>query len=283
MRVFGTGPATVAVVRVEPVTGAPCITNDGQVYQRVTGQTVPVTDTAVLARLFERGYAARSRAVEASERAADRVMRDPQGVFLNGEPHTILAFGLQATEHAEGVEHFLFSDEFTEMARAVAPARLRHGSYEPAESARLRYEQDAVCVAVSREPRGDPPAYQWSIRARWDGSIGIVCYLLSHPEDEELIAISVLFDEVIKPAWAVAAEFARFLGGRGRCRLLMRHAGTEPKIALFPDHLRGILPRGTEITRWVAVEPPTPDDVESVRQEVMRAIGYPAWRLPPQT
>src|SRR4051812_1231586 len=47
------------VIRVQPVGAPPCITSDGIVYQRVSGQTVPVTDQAVMADLLGRGRAAR--------------------------------------------------------------------------------------------------------------------------------------------------------------------------------------------------------------------------------
>jgi predicted HTH transcriptional regulator len=37
---------SAAVVAVEPLAAAPCMTTSGVVYQRVTGQTLPVTDNA---------------------------------------------------------------------------------------------------------------------------------------------------------------------------------------------------------------------------------------------
>jgi hypothetical protein len=60
----------VAVVAVDPVAVPPSITRDGVVYERTSGQTLPVTDQVVLARLHDAGQHARSRAVDAARRAA---------------------------------------------------------------------------------------------------------------------------------------------------------------------------------------------------------------------
>jgi hypothetical protein len=59
-------------------------------------------------------------------------------------------------------------------------------------------------------------------------------------------------------------------------------SGVEPRIALVLDAGHALLPTGTEVNRWVPVEAPRADAVEGVRQEVVRAMGYPAWQLPTQ-
>src|SRR3954452_50412 len=48
-----------AVVQVEPLTQTPCMTLDGQVFERVSSQSVRVTNPARLAQLFSRGEQAR--------------------------------------------------------------------------------------------------------------------------------------------------------------------------------------------------------------------------------
>jgi hypothetical protein len=62
------------VVRVEPVATPPCITASGTVYQRVSGQTLPVTDPRVMSELIQRGAAARLQTEAAAMRAAQRLL-----------------------------------------------------------------------------------------------------------------------------------------------------------------------------------------------------------------
>jgi predicted HTH transcriptional regulator len=56
------GQRVVAVVQVEPVDVAPCMTPQGHVYERVSGKSVRVTDPVLLDALFRRGREARERA-----------------------------------------------------------------------------------------------------------------------------------------------------------------------------------------------------------------------------
>jgi hypothetical protein len=66
------------VVRVEPVDVPPCITASGVAYQRVSGQTLPVTDQRVLMDLLEKGAAARRRTEEAALTAARTILQTLQ-------------------------------------------------------------------------------------------------------------------------------------------------------------------------------------------------------------
>lgn len=50
----------VAVIRVEPLTLTPCLTADGQVFERVAGRTIRVTDPTRSHELINRGERARS-------------------------------------------------------------------------------------------------------------------------------------------------------------------------------------------------------------------------------
>jgi hypothetical protein len=56
------GDRWVAVIRVEPVDEPPCMTPLGHVYERVSGDSVRVTDPALLDRLFRSGRTRRQEA-----------------------------------------------------------------------------------------------------------------------------------------------------------------------------------------------------------------------------
>jgi hypothetical protein len=55
VKVFERDGGHVAVVNVDPVAEPPCMTINGEVYVRVSGESHPVKDPATLRRLFERG------------------------------------------------------------------------------------------------------------------------------------------------------------------------------------------------------------------------------------
>ena len=63
----------LVVVRVEPVAVPPCLTVDGLAFERVTSETVKITDPAVLGDLLQRGRAARIGAQDKARAAADLI------------------------------------------------------------------------------------------------------------------------------------------------------------------------------------------------------------------
>jgi hypothetical protein len=64
-----------AVVMVEPTPLPPCITTDGAIFERVSGRTVPAREPDTLARLYDRGEAARVRAESTALGAVKRFTR----------------------------------------------------------------------------------------------------------------------------------------------------------------------------------------------------------------
>lgn len=68
------GDRIAGVVWVAPVTEPPCMTPQGQVYERVSSETLPVTDPTRLDALFRGGQQARGRAEHFAHRAAHRAL-----------------------------------------------------------------------------------------------------------------------------------------------------------------------------------------------------------------
>jgi predicted HTH transcriptional regulator len=83
----------VAIVWIPPVSEPPAMTNDGIVYQRVSGSSIAVTDGRVLASLFSKGDAARSLAEQFAERALTNALQ-ADGHRLD---FTYATFGFAAT------------------------------------------------------------------------------------------------------------------------------------------------------------------------------------------
>jgi hypothetical protein len=71
------GGRSVVAIEVWPLADPPCITSDGQVFQRVSGRTIPVATPTDLARLYGLGDTARLRASTASRAALRRILVDP--------------------------------------------------------------------------------------------------------------------------------------------------------------------------------------------------------------
>lgn len=91
-RPFYVGEDRVALVaRIEPVAISPCMTPQGRIYERVSGETLPVEDPALLERLFRRGEQARARSEQFASRAACRAIEIPD---WTGERSISISLGL---------------------------------------------------------------------------------------------------------------------------------------------------------------------------------------------
>jgi hypothetical protein len=96
-----------AVIRVEPLTQTPCMTVDGQVFERVSSESVRVTDPLRLAALFTRGEQARGRAEEHGTRALrtlSQAVGQPLGV--------VVTLGLAAASYDDDIGSRLFHARF---------------------------------------------------------------------------------------------------------------------------------------------------------------------------
>jgi len=107
-----------AVVQVEPVAEPPCMTAAGDIFERTSGKTVRVTDPLVLARLTERGEAARSGAESGAAAAVKSVS---VGSLRSDNRGLIVALGLRATGYEPDIAARLFrestADRLTEIVR----------------------------------------------------------------------------------------------------------------------------------------------------------------------
>jgi hypothetical protein len=98
------------VLRVEPVGVPPCLTSDGIAYARTSGQTNRITDPTVLARLTERGEAARERAEAIAQRAASGLFSNPPTEAAPAA--SMVSVAMATTAMAEDRTARLFNEEF---------------------------------------------------------------------------------------------------------------------------------------------------------------------------
>jgi hypothetical protein len=113
------------VVRVQPVAVPPSITSDGIVFVRVSGQTLPVTDQAVLADMLARGRMATEGAEASAREAALALYR--QGDPFQGA-RIAYALGVASVGHIADKSSRLFSPEFVETLDGLARTlNVEHG------------------------------------------------------------------------------------------------------------------------------------------------------------
>jgi len=109
IRDWPAGPKRAAVVRVEPVAEPPCQTRGGQVYERVSGATVPVGEASDLRRLYERGQAAATRAEASAGRAALAIGIDEETA---APCHLLLGLAVAPVGIPRDIAAHLFTPEF---------------------------------------------------------------------------------------------------------------------------------------------------------------------------
>lgn len=239
------------VVQVTPVSTPPCMTSDGIVYQRVSGQTVRVTDQSVLADLIRRGGEARSEAERRALRAALRLLRDPQ---IFSEADAVVSVSLAPVAGPEDKTAALFNDLF---AQAQYEA---HGGPLQVDST-LRYP---VSPRTSQDrfltrPGSDELGAAWTLASYWDGSVGAV--FTDTGDDAPALT------ERIRQAWGVIASLVEQLGGYGEAHLVVLVNGDHHGL------IRSRIPTETRIQRWTEVRAPTVHEVASVERELERMFG----------
>lgn len=246
-----------AAVEVRPVAVPPCVTSDGRVFQRVSGQTLPVTDQRVLAELFVRGEQARQTAEATARRAAERIQVETTAVLSPDDG--LFSVALSPTSSPGDKAAVLFSREFADSA-----ARLVESSLQP--EPHLRYpvsrwvRQDALGVTTQSRELGK----SWTLAAYWDGSVAVAFSAVS-----EEVHYSEL-QPFIERGWRALIPTLRDYGGQGECHLVIR---LNPRNVELQKRRVG----QTEISRWTELRDPTPDETSSVERELKRAFREFAW------
>lgn len=273
------------VVKVEPVAVPPCMTPDGRVFERVSGETLPVEDPVLLDRLLRRGEHARGRAEHFARRAAERAIALPDWPTQ----HSLsMAVGLASVgRETDDISSRLFTESthdaivksIWELLDGIQPEGLdvsqRQDTYTAiADSpANNHYDVDGTLMGVIRTSR--------FLQANWDGSVGAGVWFSDDPLQDAIHP-----EQLIANCCRQAATICQLLGGYGPTYLhvLIRVAksgavevhGQLARIAGRPPPqgtLYAKLPALTEMGRLLNNAEPDEDIVNSLRRELQRAGG----------
>ncbi len=247
-----------AVIAVEPLEAPPCITASGVVYQRVSGQTLPVTDQRVMSELLQKGMATRHNAEALAVKAAERLLTEP----TTFEPSdSLFAAGLSAISGPADKAAVLFSKEFSD---AFSSLVAEHLQLDPLvrHSVHGSIHQDCLRAwPASGELRPGMMA-----AAFWDGAASVVGSFTGSE-----LSMTALVQDVRRARQALSAIVGA-LGGYGEAHLAVLINGKHPAVA----HAGRDTPR-TAIQRWTEVREATKDELGSITRELVRGFGREIW------
>ena len=271
---IGDGRA-VALIEIEPVAEPPCMTSQGHVYERVSGETRRVTDPAHLDALFRRGREARILA----ETRAQASAQDLASALDIGDGHGAVALAVAPIgRETDDISSQLFTQPFIEMAELA----LRNMLPKPGQPDQVypSIGQAAVTTqAIFHEPLEPHEAFDtpfderpvravWATVARWDGAVAAGASFAAGD-----VGYVSMFDEVIEPAWAAILPLISSLGGFGPARLAIVVVGAGPTNAPSPSSLLAQLTGSVLVQRAVDLGLPTGDQIGSIQREVQRSAG----------
>lgn len=280
---------TVAAILVAPVAEPPCMTSDGNIYERVSGDTVRVGDPLQLARLSERGSRARTTAEARSGRIGDRVAH----AIAGDVPAVSAVMSLSPIGRvSDDMASLLFRPDLHDRMR-FAVAELACRAQPMSVTPRGMHTQSSMVV----EAQDDSTSW-WRVEADWTGSVAIGVGL----KVAALGSFSII-ESVVTAGWAATGRTVAELGGFGPACLTLRveravnEAGIgDPDSTLHhwvtpwspgapvpsPASFFGGLPPIVKIRRWPSVDAELDDAiVASIHRELGRAAGQTMYETSP--
>jgi hypothetical protein len=257
----------LAVIQVEPVVVPPCMTPSGVVYERVAGETRPVTEPLVLLDLTTRGRESRGRARQlAVEHACSLVKTPPER--REGVPPAF-ALALTAVGPPPDITVRPFSRSFFHRLEEWPLPRLPIFDYVKPHHLGPRHSQAGSWVTV------DGRDASWTVFAHRDGTVAI-----TYATDPDLAALSdwlragtgPVSDDGIRAgegplaaAWRLAADLLHELDCRGEARFCTFANREHPALKGAPEDV--VVERPTD------VRPPSSAEFDSVVRELNRSTG----------
>jgi hypothetical protein len=271
------------VVRVEPVAEPPCITTGGQLYERVSGETILVKDPADVRALYERGRAAAERAEAAASRAIDAVNLGETGRSPGG-PALYLGLALAPVGTPPDIAASVFAPGIdAELIEAVNKMPTEPIVFEGVHGTRVanrRVAQDAITVFTTPEF-----ANAWNLRIGWDGSSAGLLRAFDPGGGQLQLVADVFFEDAVRPLSALVEKSARRVGGHGRAHVVLRILAFDVALirnqtSIHERNKRNVPELGEmlPIRRWADGSPWFNDELlESMKRELLRACGFPEW------
>lgn len=251
----------VAVVRVQPIATPPCNAR-GIVYERVSGETIPVRDPQRLASLFTRGDDAHRNAQVSALRAAEAVIDHATELRGYNREHVQFGLGLACAGRRADVSAGLFTSRFEEAVLVTASDLTRHGPFSPQVYA--RWTQTTVSASSEATVVADRTAL---VMGSWDGSTAVFDLIAT-----EMTVVQSLVQHRVSDAWQIAADLQRLLGATGDAYLALlvtpSSIRAEPTDATSPY---------VRVTRGPMPLDPSAEELASIRRELERATGEHAY------
>lgn len=244
-----TGKA-VSIVRFWPVAIPPCVTVDGQIYERVGSSTPQVKDATSLHRLFDRGQEARVRAWNESRSGRDAFHQ----VNPVTRPHHV-SVTLGCAALPSDISHLAFRQS---VADGIAE-RLRALLLIPGLAPMRRTVVNQGSVAIWSES-GFSSNEGFTVQIRRSGSITAGW---SDRDVDSAVDSVAASPYRLEQVWDLAAVAADLLDAAGpthvSIRLLSRKSGS------------------TDVDRWVDEPGRTEAAVDAIVREVKRVRGEWEW------
>lgn len=286
----------IAVVQVDPVDEPPCMTPQGHVYERVSGETIRVTDPTLLDALIRRGRQARELSETFADRAAQRALDAIRWKFERTAGLSIAVAPIG--RETDDIGSRLFTPEFTGALVKSLWAFFQSGQYSQPDNMERWTQQDAFTALAhfhSRrvlhvEGRATTQArITWLVQATWDGAVAASATF----SEQAMIGGFSAPERVILPAWQQLDGLAQLLGGYGPAHLSVLVHAAQEKIAGTPiliDDAAGTapppppdgtlyrgLPERTKLGRSIMIGDPDQDVLVSLHRELQRAGGIESY------
>jgi hypothetical protein len=268
-----------AIVHVEPVAEPPCVTSGGQLYERVSGETIPVADAADVRALYDRGRAAAAQAEAVALRALGAAVPSISFSGPNIPLSLVLVLVVAPVGTARDISARVFTPSVAARLREIVDGLPKEPvfseDWQMERTVETRMTQDAIVVETTSELE-----HVWRLRAAWDGSVaGLLRANAVSDRGSETLPADELFNDAVRPLALAVEQAARGIGGYGRAHVVMapvaysfslRHAGRTRPIP-HPKALRQ-LQRWADGERWL-------DDhvIDSMKRELLRACGFLEW------
>ena len=267
----------MAIIEVQPVAQAPCMTAQGHVYERVSGETRRVNDPARLAALFARGAAAQEQANQEASRAA----ADLCEALETGEGHGSVAIGIAPVSREDtDISARLFTETWQvaagEALKRLQPRHMRPDLAYPSIGQAAVTSQAIVFAPLEPDQDFDTPDHErevrsiWALVGRWDGSVAAGASFA-----HDVAGTVSLFDDFLGPAREEVAALVRQLGGHGPASLTIQIVGAGPPqdYGVVGGSVLMSLTHTLVARRQIALEGPEIGELGSIQREVLRATG----------
>jgi hypothetical protein len=268
-RVVGHGPrGPVVAIAIEPVAEPPCITANGEVYERVSGRSIPVATSDALARLSARGDAARKRAVDASSEILDDLVI---GGYVPEQVGDVLwAVGVGATSTEPDVGARIYRESYGRLMQAELGRYAQNGHFAKVQARHTSfglmawiYEFNQVEGAFLLVAEAGSVAYGWTDPDRTRGG-GV-----SLATKDNVETVLGTLDRLLSAAGAA---------GRAHVRLVARFAEDRGPLEIgaivVPAYQRS---DERDATAWITLgEEPAQPMIERLLRDLRRRHGQAA-------